>query len=221
MRKPKAGTLKRPTPPVFPPKPPRKFKGGKRPGPSPFPERPKPTGPDYVGPYSIKGTAGPVNETVSKVRDIMKDTPSRPIPYQKKGGSMKKLGCAQCGGNKMSDGGNTSNRLERLTKKIDRKTQKGKTVSSGLTRRYDKAVDKVIMSGFKKKTGGATLSKSAIKKAPVQLYGMPQENMGTSGQHGFKKGGAQNAKLAAIAAPKNKITRRDIITAAKKNAKKK
>lgn len=112
MRKPKAGTLKRPPvkpgpPTYFPPKPPRKFKGGKRPGSSPFPERPtltapkrpgpspvpkrpKPTGPDYVGPYSIDGTAGPVNETVSKVRDIMKDTPSRPIPYQKKGGSMKK-----------------------------------------------------------------------------------------------------------------------------------
>lgn len=200
MRKPKAGSLKQ----------------SPKPGPS------TPTGPDYVGPYSIRGTAGPVNETVSKVRDIMNTTSSRPIPYQKNGGAMKKLGCAKCGGNKMSDGGNTSNRLERLTKKIDRKTQKGKTVSSGLTRRYDKAVDKVIMSGFKKKTGGATLSKSAIKKAPVQLYGMPQENMGTSGQYGkMKTGGTKNARLAAIAAPKNKITRRDIITVAKKSAKKK
>ena len=39
---------------------------------------------------------------------------------------------------------------------------------------------------------------------------------------GYKKGGSvNNAKLAAMAAPKNKITRADIITAAKKKAKKK
>jgi hypothetical protein len=42
----------------------------------------------------------------------------------------------------------------------------------------------------KMKAGGSTLSKSAIKKAPVQLYGIPQENMGTSGQYGkMKRGG--------------------------------
>lgn len=48
-----------------------------------------PTGSDYVGPYSIQGTSGPVNETVSKVRDIIK-SPVHPIPYQKNGGSTKK-----------------------------------------------------------------------------------------------------------------------------------
>jgi hypothetical protein len=39
----------------------------------------------------------------------------------------------------------------------------------------------------------------------------------------MKKGGAitKRAKLAALAAPKNKITRADIITGAKKAAKKK
>jgi hypothetical protein len=42
----------------------------------------------------------------------------------------------------------------------------------------------------KMKAGGSALSKSAIKKAPVQLYGIPQENMGTSGQYGkMKRGG--------------------------------
>jgi hypothetical protein len=51
-------------------------------------DRPKPTGPDYEGPYSIKGTAGPVSEKVSKVRDIINET-SSPIPYQKKGGATK------------------------------------------------------------------------------------------------------------------------------------
>ena len=69
----------------------------------------------------------------------------------------------------------------------------------------------------KMKSGGQT----ALSKVGV-MYGIPQENLGTSGQYGFaKKGGAtKNAKLAAMAAPKNKITRADIITAAKKNASK-
>ncbi len=49
----------------------------------------------------------------------------------------------------------------------------------------------------KMKAGGSTLSGSAIKKAPVQLYGIPQENMGTSGQYGqMKKGGAMKKKMA-------------------------
>jgi len=47
------------------------------------------------------------------------------------------------------------------------------------------------------------LGGSAVKKAPVQLYGIPQENMGTSSQMGFgRKGGAVNtlpkAQLGAI-----------------------
>ena len=78
--------------------------------------RPKPTGPDYEGPYSIKGTAGPVNETVSKVRDII-NRPSSPIPYQEKGGAMKKLGCAQCG-KSMQKGGEKKMKLAG-TKKMD------------------------------------------------------------------------------------------------------
>ena len=41
--------------------------------------------------------------------------------------------------------------------------------------------------------GGSTLSGSAMKKARVQLYGIPQENMGTSGQYGkMQKGGTTN-----------------------------
>jgi hypothetical protein len=62
-----------------------------KPDPRPKPTvRPKPTGPDYEGPYSRSGTAGPVNETVSKVRDILRDDNGLPIPYRKKGGTMKK-----------------------------------------------------------------------------------------------------------------------------------
>ena len=54
------------------------------------------------------------------------------------------------------------------------------------------------------------------------IYGIPQENIGTSSQFmpTAKKGGAtKNAKLAALAKPKNKITRADIIAGALKKAK--
>ena len=71
---------------------------------------------------------------------------------------MKKLGCAMCGGTKkMKDGGpagNTSPKLERLTKRITKKTTMDKPVSGRLTKRYDKAVDKVIVSGMKKMQDG-------------------------------------------------------------------
>lgn len=76
---------------------------------------------------------------------------------------------------------------------------------------------------MKKMAIGGTTTKRIIKKSTGGMYGIPQENLGTSGQYGFaKKGGAtKNTKLAALAAPKNKITRADIITGAKRNAKKK
>jgi hypothetical protein len=55
------------------------------------------------------------------------------------------------------------------------------------------------------------------------MYGIPQENLGTSGQYGFaKKGGmVKNSKLAALAAPKDKVTRADVIAGALKNKRKK
>jgi len=61
---------------------------------------------------------------------------------------------------------------------------------------------------------GGTTPKKILAKAPVNMYGIPQENMGTSSQYGFgKKGGTvKNAKLAAVAHPKNKVTRADVLT---------
>ncbi len=58
-----------------------------------------------------------------------------------------------------------------------------------------KKATKMKKDGVKKmKAGGSTLSGSAIKKAPTYMYGMPQENMGTSGQYGMmKKGGAKKS----------------------------
>lgn len=68
--------------------------------------------------------------------------------------------------------------------------------------------------------GGSTKMKKMQKGGITQdIVGMPGYNARTDT---MKKGGAtKNSKLAAIAAPKNKVTRRDIITAAKRNAKNK
>ena len=77
-------------------------------------------------------------------------------------------------------------------------------------------------SSIKKMAVGGTTTKRIIKKSTGGMYGIPQENLGTSGQYGFaQKGGAtKNTKLAAVAAPKNKITRADVLTRILKNKKK-
>lgn len=55
--------------------------------------------------------------------------------------------------------------------------------------------------GGKMAKGGMT-STNVLAKAPVNMYGIPQENMGTSGQYGFgKKGGAvKKNKVGGMAA---------------------
>jgi hypothetical protein len=73
-------------------------------------------------------------------------------------------------------------------------------------------------------TGGVAKVKKVKKMAKGgTMYGIPQENLGTSGQYGFAKtgGSVKKAKLAALAAPKNKITRADVIAGALKNKRKK
>jgi hypothetical protein len=71
---------------------------------------------------------------------------------------------------------------------------------------------------------GRMLKEGGSASLPVcrgGLVRMPDGSCGTR-EKTFKKGGAiKNAKLAALAAPKNKITRADIIAGAKKNAAKK
>jgi hypothetical protein len=42
-----------------------------------------------------------------------------------------------------------------------------------------------------KMANGGTTPKKVLAKAPVNMYGIPQENLGTSGQYGFaRKGGS-------------------------------
>jgi len=73
--------------------------------------------------------------------------------------------------------------------------------------------------------GGPTIKKKMAKGGSIAA-GIPYAAGAgqTDGKNGMmKKGGtvSKRAKLAALAAPKNKITRADIITGAKRNAKKK
>jgi len=73
---------------------------------------------------------------------------------------------------------------------------------------------------MKKMAVGGTTTKRIIKKSTGGMYGIPQENLGTSGQYGFaKKGGATKAaKFAALAPPYDKATFADKIVGAKKSA---
>lgn len=71
--------------------------------------------------------------------------------------------------------------------------------------------------GFAKAQTGGSNTKMGV-------YGVP--NAGPTGNnltgtYSYKKGGAVKKKLAALAAPKNKITRADVIAGAIKNKKKK
>ena len=95
---------------------------------------------------------------------------------------------------------------------------------------------------MKKMAIGGTTTKRIIKKSTGGMYGIPQENLGTSGQYGFAKkggstgthkmpngkvmlnskmktGGATKAtKFAALAPPYDKATFADKIVGAKKSA---
>ena len=62
------------------------------------------------------------------------------------------------------------------------------------------------------KCGGTkkmALGGSAVKKAPVQLYGIPQENMGTSSQMGFgRKGGSvKKMQVGGTSVPKKPVVK--------------
>lgn len=72
----------------------------------------------------------------------------------------------------------------------------------------------------KMSTGGFAPAQKGGDNTKMGIYGIP--NAGRTDQLGFKKGGSvKKAKLAALAAPKNKITRADIIAGALKNKRKK
>lgn len=65
------------------------------------------------------------------------------------------------------------------------------------------------------KKGGVkkmNLGGSAIEKAPTYMYGMPQENMGTSGQYGMMKKGGTKKSFPDMSGD-GKVTAKDILMA--------
>jgi hypothetical protein len=93
-----------------------------------------------------------------------------------------------------------------------------KKSNPGMTR---KEARNKLNEPVEEKTLGGTKKKYQKGGGIQQIVGMPGYNA-TTRPITMKKGGVtKNAKLAALAAPKNKITRADIITGAKRNAKKK
>ena len=125
---------------------------------------------------------------------------------------MKKM-CAQCGGSmsKMKSGG-----------------AKKKYAAGGFAP-AQKGGDNTKMGIYgipnAGNTGPETMKKGGSVKKKHQDGGSAMLTNTTPGEKfnpPMKKGGmVKNAKLAALAAPKNKITRADIITGAKKRAAKK
>ena len=116
-----------------------------------------------------------------------------------------KTKCMSCGGSmkKMQNGGRTISE-----KAAERKAEKDKGLYVSSTKSYipyTKAGRKEVKETggtdvwnmkptrrvMKKMAVGGTTTKRIIKKSTGGMYGIPQENLGTSGQYGFaKKGGA-------------------------------
>jgi hypothetical protein len=115
-----------------------------------------------------------------------------------KNGMMRKGGAVK----KMQTGGGIykptpiNDRTKSAIKKLDN-APSNTTVGEKLKKKYNSVVDKA----------NTNTTKGPILKPSTST---------------MKKGGmVKNAKLAALAAPKNKITRADVIVGAKRNAKKK
>jgi hypothetical protein len=204
-------------------KPKTKRKQMPDPGPKPT-VRPKPTGPDYEGPYSIRGTAGPVNETVSYVRDII-NRPSSPIPYQKKGGAMKKLGCAQCGKSMSKGGAKKMNLGGSAIKKaptymygmpqenMGQAGQYGIAKKGGSTSVINRAVKPGCRGGMVKDANGNCVEVrkakvgGSLKPVPTDKVGLSKLPTAVRNKMGFKKSGGMTKKEDGGPVTSRKLTR--------------
>ena len=104
--------------------------------------------------------------------------------------------CMKCGGMKKAKVGAI---VEDPSKKEIRKSMRAIKKMDREDKRYIKKLEKQEKKTMKK--GGITQN----------IVGMPGYNA-TLYPTSFKKGGTKNAKLAAVAPPKDKITRRDVLT---------
>jgi len=126
---------------------------------------------------------------------------------------------------KMQEGGEaaTSGRMTRLGNKIARKTTSGKTVSTGLQKRYDKAVDNVFRKPKTKEQRQA--GRESLRKIAEEKKQLMEEFPDAYGYGGAKmaKGGATSFGMLSVKAgiDKNpKPTAADRIAGAKKKKRK-
>jgi len=94
-----------------------------------------------------------------------------------------------------------------------KKMQKGGIVKSIIKPFVKKVVKKITKPTTPKMAVGGTTTKRIIKKSTGGMYGIPQENLGTSGQYGFaQKGGAvKKMKTGGTAKPLIKAQKGKIV----------
>jgi hypothetical protein len=122
--------------------------------------------------------------------------------------------CMQCGGMKKAKVGTVVDNepSDREIKKAMRKVNQMDREDKRYMRKYDRQQRKEEIKNNKKQAEELMKSKRFKKGGITQdIVGMPGYNA-TLYPTSFKKGGANNSKLAAVAPPKNKVTRRDVLT---------
>jgi hypothetical protein len=122
--------------------------------------------------------------------------------------------CMQCGGMKKAKVGTVvdDDPSKREIRKSMRAINQMDREDKRWNRRYERQLEKDERKANKIKSEELMKSKRFKKGGITQdIVGMPGYNA-TLYPTSFKKGGANNAKLAAVAAPKNKVTRRDVLT---------
>ena len=121
--------------------------------------------------------------------------------------------CMQCGGMKKAKVGTVvDDPSKREIRKSMRQENQMDRQDKKFMRQYERQLEKDERKANKIKSEELMKSKRFKKGGITQdIVGMPGYNA-TTRPITMKKGGANNAKLAAVAAPKNKVTRRDVLT---------
>ena len=121
--------------------------------------------------------------------------------------------CMKCGGMKKAKVGTVvDDPSKREIRKSMRQENQMDRQDKKFMRQYERQLEKDERKANKIKSEELMKSKRFKKGGITQdIVGMPGYNA-TTRPITMKKGGANNAKLAAVAAPKNKVTRRDVLT---------
>lgn len=129
--------------------------------------------------------------------------------------------CVKCGGSMNLP--KAARGFAMLTNKLIKNKPVGTECPPGYLKGPDgKCVESKKLNPPSPPVPGPPKLKSGGSVSKLAKVGVMNENLGPSGQYGIaKKGGSvKKAKLAAVAPPKNKITRADVLTRILKKKKK-